>query len=298
MKTIVKTGGALLDVVVGMLASATKTTVRKLIKHGRIAVDGAVQPRPDAAVVAGQLVELLPVPEEVREQAAQRAAARNAPAPPFTILLEDEHLIVVDKPAGLLSIATEKEQQRTLYRMVSDYVKETTEGGRVFIVHRLDRDVSGVMVFAKDEPTKRRLQAGWAGAGKIYRALVMGRPPAQEGTVRGWLRENRFLRVDPCPETAPGAQEAVTHYRVVRDSATRPELEVRIETGRKHQIRVHLASLGCPIVGDKVYGKGGRGGGDGIALHAHSLAFDHPVTGRRVTVTSPLPPRFGAGPKA
>jgi 23S rRNA pseudouridine1911/1915/1917 synthase len=297
VKARAKTGGALLDVVVDVLATATKTAARKLIKHRRIAVDGEVQPRPDSPVLAGQLVELLPLPAEVREQAAARAAARTAPRLPFTVLLEDEHLIVVDKPAGLLSIATAKEQQRTLYRMVSDHVKETG-GGRIFVVHRLDRDVSGVMVFAKHEAAKRRLQAGWAGAEKIYRAVVEGRPPGKQGTVQGWLRENSFLRVVACRETAPGAQEAVTHYRVVRDDAARPELEVRIETGRKHQIRVHLASLGCPIVGDKVYGTGGRGGG--IALHAHALTFEHPFTGRRLTVTSPLPTRVGvpqaAGP--
>lgn len=287
MKASARTGGALLDVVGAILTTATRTTARKLIKHRRVTIDGVVQPRPDAAVRAGQVIEISGPPDVSRA----RAAARVSPGLPFAVLFEDEHLVVVDKPAGLLSIATASEQQRTLYRMVSAHVKEATDGrGRIFIVHRLDRDVSGVMVFAIGEPAKRRLQAGWASSEKVYRAVVDGRPPDREGTVRGWLREDRTLRVVGCAKDAPGAQEAVTHFRVIRDDAPRHELEVRIETGRKHQIRVHLASLGCPIVGDRIYGRGRMGAG--MLLHAHSLTFEHPFSGERLTVTSPLPPRF------
>jgi 23S rRNA pseudouridine1911/1915/1917 synthase len=278
--------GTLLDAVLRMLGGATKTTARKLVKNRRIAVDGVVQVRPDLPVRSGQRLEIVP-----REEAPKEAAARPAGHPPFAVLFEDEHLLAVDKPAGLLSIATEKEQQRTLYRMVSAHVKEATGGlGRFFIVHRHDRDVSGVMVFAKDAPTKRRLQAGWATAEKVYLALVEGRPPATEGTVKSWLCENSAFRVYVCDKAAPGAHEAVTHYRVVGEGGAHSLLELRIETGRKHQIRVHLASLGCPVVGDRVYGRGGSGGG--MALHAHALAFVHPFTGLRLTIRSPLPARL------
>lgn len=291
MKAIVRTEGSLLDVVGAILTTATKTTVRKLIKHNRVTVDAKVQPRPDTPVRAGQKIEILSLPDELKARKVTRVASDL----PFTILHEDKHLVVVDKPAGLLSIATKHEQQRTLYRMVSAYVKEATGGeSRIFIVHRLDRDVSGVMVFAIGEPAKRKLQAGWATSEKVYRAVVEGRPQQAEGTVRSFLRENRVMRVVACMPTEPGAQEAVTHYRVIKATAARSELEVRIETGRKHQIRVHLASLGCPIVGDRVYGSGRTG--VGMLLHAHSLSFDHPVTGERLTVTSPLPPRFLAAP--
>jgi 23S rRNA pseudouridine1911/1915/1917 synthase len=274
VRTVIE--GTLLDVVIRMLDTATRTTARKLIKNGRVEVDGEVRTRPAYPVLPGQTVEISP---------------RGRKRPPFTILLEDDHLVAVDKPAGLLSIATDKEHHRTLYRMVSDYVKEAGGGkGRIFIVHRLDRDVSGVMVFAKDEPTKRRLQKSWAGAEKIYRAVVEGRPPAAGGTVRNWLRENRAYRVHVCDRDAGGAREAVTHYRVIRDAAPHCTVEVRIETGRKHQIRVHMAGLGCPVVGDDTYGTGMPGGD--MALHAHVLTFDHPSTGRRTTITSRLPPRL------
>lgn len=276
MKARAGTDSTLLDAVLQVLDTATRTTARKFIKKGRVSVDGAVQSRPDFPVRAGQTVALSP---------------RGSEHLPFAILLDDDRLVAVNKPAGLLSIATDREQHRTLYRMVSDYVKETTGGqGRIFIVHRLDRDVSGVMVFAKDEPAKRRLQKGWAGAEKIYHAVVEGAPPAAEGTARNWLRENRAYRVYACDRDAQGAREAVTHYRVIEAAARHCTVEVRIETGRKHQIRVHMAGLGCPIVGDDTYGTGTSGGE--LALHAHSLTFDHPATGRRTTITSQLPSRF------
>lgn len=265
-----------------MLGSATRTTVRKLIKNGRVAVDGMVQTRPDFTVRSGQTLEISP---------------RRRARPPFTILLEDDHLVAVDKPAGLLSIATGKEQHKTLYRMVTDYVRETTGGpDRIYIVHRLDRDVSGVMVFAKDAPAKLRLQERWAGAEKIYHAVVYGRPPADEGTVRNWLCENQAHRVYACDKGAPGAREAVTHYRVIKAGARYCAVEVRIETGRKHQIRVHMAGLGCPVAGDDTYGT--ETSCQELALHAHSLAFNHPSTGRRTTVTSRLPPRVRNLPRS
>jgi 23S rRNA pseudouridine1911/1915/1917 synthase len=270
------TESTLLDAVLRMLDTATRTTARKIIKNGRVSVEGKVQARPDFTVLPRQAIEISP---RVRE------------GPLFTILLEDDHLVAVEKPSGLLSIATEKEYHQTLYRMVSEYVKETAGGrARIFIVHRLDRDVSGVMVFAKNEASKQRLQKGWGDAEKIYHAVVDGNPPASEGTVRNWLRENRAYRVYTCGKEAEGAREAVTHYRVIKAGARYNTLELRIETGRKHQIRVHMAGLRCPIVGDEIYGTGTPGGE--LALHAHSLTFKHPSTGKRTTITSPLPPRF------
>jgi 23S rRNA pseudouridine1911/1915/1917 synthase len=272
----VRAEGILLDTVLRILDTATRTTARKFIKNGRVSVEGKVQVRPDFKVLPGQTVEISP---------------RGRERPLFTILLEDDHLVVVEKPSGLLSIATDKEYDQTLYRMVSDYVKESAGGrSRIFIVHRLDRDVSGVMVFAKDETTKQKLQKGWADTEKIYHAAVDGILPAPEGTVRNWLRENRAYRVYVCTRNAEGAREAVTHYRVIKAGARYSTVEVRIETGRKHQIRVHMAGLGCPIVGDEIYGTGAAGGE--LALHAHSLTFKHPSTGQRTTITSPLPSRF------
>ncbi len=282
-----------------MMDSASKTSVRKLIKNHRVTVDGEIQARPDSAVLPGQVIEISQkgIDKETRKKSASPAALKTARGAKrrlaIKILLEDEHLIVVDKPTGLLSIATDKERLRTLYRKVMDYVKETSAGKkRIFIVHRLDRDASGVMVLAKDEGTKRKLQKDWAGAEKVYHAVVEGCPPRSEGTIRNFLCENRAKIVYVCERHIKGSQEAVTHYRILKGDGPRRLLEVKIETGRKHQIRVHMAdTLNCPIVGDDIYGLG-KSGTRGIALHSHSLTFDHPATGDRITVKSPIPSRF------
>ncbi len=299
MKTKVKTAGSLQDAVLDMMDSASKTAVRKLIKNHRVTVDGEIQARPDFAVVPGLLVEISQKgkDKEDKKKSSGPAALKTARGAKrrlaIKILLEDEHLIVVDKPTGMLSIATDKERLRTLYRKVMDYVKETTAGKkRIFIVHRLDRDASGVMVLAKDESTKRKLQKNWANAEKIYHAVVEGCPRKAEGTVRNFLCENRAKIVYVCEKGVKGSQEAVTHYKILKGDGPRRLLEVNIETGRKHQIRVHMAdTLKCPIVGDEIYGLG-KSGTRGIALHSHSLSFDHPATGKRITVKSPVPARF------
>ena len=302
VKTKTKTAATLLDILLDMMDSASRTSVRKLIKNHRVTVDGEIQARPDFAVLPGQLIEIAQKAKDKENKKGSRTPSRPAPLKTargakrrlaVKILFEDEHLIVVDKPTGLLSIATDKERQKTLYRKVMDYVKETTAGQqRIFIVHRLDRDASGVMVFAKDEGTKRKLQKDWSGAEKVYHLVVEGCPPEASGTVRNFLCENRAKIVYVCEKHIKGAQEAVTHYRILKGEGARRLLEVKIETGRKHQIRVHMAdTLNCPIVGDDIYGLG-KSGTRGIALHSHSLAFDHPATGERITVKSPIPERF------
>jgi len=289
MKVKVKAGATLEETVLVMLDSASKSKARKLIRNHRVTVDGEAVNRPDHAVRAGQSVEIV---SAGRERPAKRTPSAGRKRLPFAILLEDEHVIAVDKPAGMLSIATDKEKSRTLYRMVSDYVKASTEGEKkIFIVHRLDRDVSGVILLAKDQKTKRALQEGWGNAEKIYRAVVSGRPPKKEGAVESWLCENKAHLVYACDKTTPGAEKAVTHYRLVRSGVSGSLVEVRLETGRKHQIRVHMASLGCPIAGDRLYGRPVRGM-SGIGLHALRLSFDHPATGKRVTIESPLPARL------
>jgi len=289
MKVKIKEEGTLEEAVLRMLDSSTKSNVRKLIKNHRVTVDGEAVIRPAHEIRAGQTVEIV---KAGRERPARTGPLNRRRRLPFPVLFEDEFLIVVDKPAGMLSIATERERSRTLYRMVSDYVKAATEGAKkIFIVHRLDRDVSGVMVLAKDEKTKRALQGGWASAEKTYRAVLDGRPKEKEGKVEGWLCENRANQVYVCDKKTHGAEKAVTSYRLVRASGARSLVEIKIETGRKHQIRVHMASLGCPVAGDRLYGTPVRGM-SGIGLHAVTLAFDHPHTGRRISLKSPLPQRL------
>lgn len=277
----------LLDFLLKATGSSTKTKIRNLLQHGSVAVDGTVQKRADTALKIGQTVEI--ARKEVIE--AKKASARR-PDSPFPVLFEDAHLIALEKPSGLLSIGTDTEKTKTFYKMVSEYVKEASEDReKIFIVHRLDREVSGVMLFAKNEDVKDALQDNWADTEKIYLALVEGHPEEESGTVRNYLKENSALQVFVASEHTAGAKFAVTHYKVIKKFATKSLLEVQIETGRKHQIRIHMATIRCPIVGDKKYGATENPIGR-LGLHASSLAFTHPVTEERISLKAKTPNAF------
>jgi 23S rRNA pseudouridine1911/1915/1917 synthase len=281
MKITAKEQTALLDLLVRHLGSS-KTKIKQLAGHGLIAVDGRAVKRTDIIVRPGQMVEIVKKPI-LKER------------PPFAVLYEDEHLVVAEKPAGVLAIATEKEKTETFYRAVSGYVKRAAgEEARIFIVHRLDREASGLMVFAKSKDVKDSLQKNWDRTEKLYYALVEGRPPEKEGKVEGWLCESGVHKVEACPKGRPGAQYSVTHYRVLKTLPGYSLLEIRLETGRKHQIRVHMAGLGCPMAGDRRYGAKASPMRR-MGLHAFGLAFVHPVSGKRVVVESPMPRGFGRG---
>ncbi len=280
--------GVLLDILLEKLG-ASKTKIRMLIKKAAVLIDGKPARRPDEFLPAGRVVEI-----------KGKGQTRAKVPPPFPVLYEDEHLIALEKPAGMLSIGTEKERVNTFYRAVSRFVKESSGGnGKIFIVHRLDREVSGVMLFARSEEAKRALQEGWEKTRKYYSALVEGRPPEAEGTIEGWLCPKGVNLMRSCPPPAAGeragetgAKKAVTHYRTVRQGRRFSLLEVRLETGRKHQIRVHLSEAGCPVVGDRKYGFKGKNPLRRMGLHATRLVFYHPVTSRKITLESPMPGSF------
>jgi 23S rRNA pseudouridine1911/1915/1917 synthase len=287
MKFTVKEPAPLLDFLLKATGTTSKTRIRNLLQHGSVSVDGAVQKRADTALAAGQTVEI-----ERKETIQARKVSARRPDAPFPVLYEDEYLIALEKPAGLLSIGTESEKTKTFYKAVSQYVKDASgDGEKIFIVHRLDREVSGVMLFAKEEDVKHDLQENWADTEKLYLALVEGHPAQESGTVRNWLKENSAMQVFVATERTPGAQLAVSHYRVLKTYASKSLLEVRIETGRKHQIRIHMAELKCPIVGDKKYGAI-TNPIRRLGLHAFSLSFTHPVTGERIHLEAPVPAAF------
>jgi 23S rRNA pseudouridine1911/1915/1917 synthase len=204
------------------------------------------------------------------------------------IVFEDASLIVVEKPAGLLSIATASEQTETAYRHVTAYVRQThRRGARVWIVHRLDRETSGLMVFAKTAEAKHALQSGWTNVEKRYEAVVEGSLPSDSGTLESHLVEDDPSRVFSATRSE-NTRHAVTRYRVIAHGNGRSLVELLPETGRRHQLRVQLADSGCPIVGDRKYGAETDPAGR-LALHACGLAFPHPETGNRVSFTSRLP---------
>jgi len=203
---------------------------------------------------------------------------------------EDDDLVVVDKPAGLLTIGTAREKVRTLHAALFERERRRRRGGRVFVVHRLDREASGLIVFAKSEGAKRALQAQFRqrSAGRVYRALVRGAYPRDEDVLESYLAENRAFRVYVTPDERQG-RHAVTRVRVLRRTAAATLVEARLDTGRKHQIRVHLASTGHPILGDRRYGEDRPGPFGRLALHAVGLELTHPRSGERLRFRSPFP---------
>jgi 23S rRNA pseudouridine1911/1915/1917 synthase len=262
---------------------SSRTKIKQLVKNRTIKVNGSFISRPDLELAPGDLVEI----------GGKEPPSKIKTKSPFPVLYQDEYLIAAEKPARILSISSETEKINTFYRIVSDYVKRNDgEGARIFIVHRLDREASGVMLFTKNKEIKDALQKDWDKSEKLYYAVVEGTPVKEEDTIKGWLCENKAHIVYKCREDTPGAQYAITRYRLIKGKKEFSLLEVGLLTGRKNQIRVHLADTGLPILGDKKYGAKEKAPLKAIALHAHSLSFTHPASGKRITVKSPMPAWF------
>ena len=210
------------------------------------------------------------------------------------ILFEDDAVMVVDKPAGLLTIATETERERTVYTALRARASAKKPAEKIFIVHRLDREASGLLVFAKTIEAKEKLQEQFKShsAGRRYVAVVEGQVKGEDFSIRSYLAENSAFRVYSTRKTGVG-KLAITHVRVVKRNSKTTLVQVRLETGRKHQIRVHLAERGHPIVGDKMYGSR-TNPIRRLALHGEYLSFRHPVTGKRVEFEAKYPSTFEA----
>lgn len=213
--------------------------------------------------------------------------------PGVHILHEDDDILVVEKPHGLLTMGTEQRKTGTLYAKLTEYVRKGNykSRNRVFIVHRLDRDASGVLVFAKTIEAKTALQSNWETTKKIYLAVVHGRLAEKSGVIESRLLENEAQRVRSTRKPGEGKLSR-TAYRVLNESGDRSLLEVDLITGRKHQIRVHLSEVGHPIVGDRKYGRK-TDSHKQLALHAHSIEFTHPSTGKPMTIAAGIPAHFG-----
>lgn len=250
-----------------------------MLQHGRIRVNGEVERDPRRLVAAGETVDV-----------AQKSVQRDLP-PEIGVLFEDEHVIVVLKANGILSVATEREQEATVQAYLNRYLKGRHEE-RIHVVHRLDRETSGVLVFAKHLAARDGLKDQFEehSVNRRYVAIIEGSMSPPDGTIRSHLFERRDLRmvsVKPCAD----AKLAVTHFSTVRQHAGYSMLEVRLETGRKNQIRAHLSEAGHPIIGDFFYGSAVNPI-ERLGLHAKLLGFVHPMTGRRLEFTAPVPRSF------
>lgn len=210
----------------------------------------------------------------------------------FEILYEDADILVVDKPPKLLTMGTDREKSRTAYFILTDYVRKgcARSRKRVFIVHRLDRETSGVIVFAKSHEAKLRLQEQWQDTKKTYLAVVHGRCEKRTETITSYLAENKAHVVYSTPDAKKGKLSR-TAYRVLKQTGSFALLEIDLLTGRKNQIRVHLADCGHPVVGDRKYGNA-KTAHKRLALHAMSISFKHPVTDKQLTIKAEVPAYF------
>ncbi|HEY8898812.1 MAG TPA: RluA family pseudouridine synthase [Chthoniobacterales bacterium] len=257
-----------------------KTQVRSWLKHQAITVNGRATSQFNHPLKAGDVVAI---------RTDRFAAPKTTLGSGMKIYFEDEHLIVIEKPADLLSIATESEQEKTAYFQLTDYVRQNRPRSkeRVWIVHRLDRETSGLMVFAKTPQAKEILQANWEEFEKTYEAVIEGRLDEPKGTFESHLDESNPFKV-VSTKASDATRHAVTHYRVLARSEWRSLVQLKLETGRRHQIRVHLSDAGCPIVGDKKYGAVSDPA-KRLGLHACALRFAHPVNRKEMRFESPLP---------
>ena len=250
-----------------------RSTLEQRIRAGSVSVNGATVRRND----------LLTAGDEVAVAGLAEAVPSTAALAGMSILHDDEELIAVNKPAGLLSVSTDRETERTALALLREHLSRRGRPVKLWPVHRIDRETSGVLLFAKSSEARERVQAQWEHARKVYLALVEGRPAQLEGVIDQPLWEDRalFVRVGHHPE----AKEARTRYVVRESNATRSLLEIELDTGRRHQIRAHLAWLGHPIVGDPRYGNSAAR----MGLHALRLIVPHPSDGQLLSIEAPPP---------
>ena len=210
----------------------------------------------------------------------------------LTILFEDQDILVVNKTNGLLTVSTDREKEKTAYFLLNDYVRKgnARSKNRVFIVHRLDRDTSGVLVFAKNEKAKRYLQDRWKEFKKIYFAVVYGKLQEKDGLITSYLLENKAHRMYSVNDSAKG-KFSKTGYKVVKESKKFSLIEINLFSGRKNQIRVHFSEKGHPLVGDRIYGKIDKGI-KRLALHAASITISHPFTEEKMIFETEPPLYF------
>jgi 23S rRNA pseudouridine1911/1915/1917 synthase len=266
----------LFELLTTRFADWSRNTLRERLRRGCVDVDGAIVQRADQMVSAGAEIT-------VRGLGEAKAAVRRTTGPSLPVLHLDDDLLAIDKPEGLLSVSTDDEHRRTALAQARS---QLPDGSDLWPVHRLDRETSGVLLFARSRTARDSVQAAWERTRKVYLAVTDGVPDPADGTIDVPLWEDQNLRVRT--GVHPEAKPARTHYRTVRTVGGRALLEVELDTGRKHQIRVHLQARGWPVLGDDRYGAAD----ERLFLHAARLELPHPRDGRVLVLTAPVPKSF------
>ena len=271
----------LLEFLLASMPERSRTAVKSLLEHRLVSVNNEVITHFNHPVVAGQTVAVH------RPREVSSTLGRG-----LRIVHEDAQIIVVEKPAGLLSMAADAERNITAYSLLSEHVRRSDSRNRIFIVHRLDRETSGLMMYARSQAAQQTLQGDWQAAvlERTYVAVVEGRVTKPEGIITSWLKEDKAL-VMRSSATPNDGQKATTRFRVLQSSARYTLLELSLETGRKNQIRVQMQDLGHSVIGDFKYGAR-QDPIRRLGLHARVLAFRHPTTGAVLRFETPIPAEF------
>jgi len=277
VKLIVKKEGELLDYLYENL-DMPKKKIKQYLTHGAIFVNNNKTTKYNYKLVPGMNILI-------------DTNSKNKKSLPFDILFEDDHIIVVNKPSGLLTIATEKERERTLYHIVREYLQSKDKSSKVFIVHRLDKDTSGIVILAKDEKIKNKLQENWNTLVTLreYVAVVHKKLEEESNEIRQNLKETKTNLVYETRNK--DGKTAITKYQVIKSSQDYSLVSIKIETGRKHQIRVAFSSINHPIVGDKKYSKI-KDKAPRLYLHANRLKLFYPILKKEILFETATPTEF------
>lgn len=278
----VKEPAELMQFLLDKMGGMKRNSVKIMLSHRQVMVNGAVTTFYATALTKGDVVEI--------------SSARGnieLTHPKLKLLYEDEAIIVVEKKEGLLTVLTGVKEETTAFSILKNHVQKSSMRNRIFVVHRLDRETSGILMFAKSKEIQLRLQENWhtAVTGRNYVAVVDGAVEKEHDTVVSWLSENEKSLKVHSSKTDDGGQQAITHYRRIKSNENFSLVELNLETGRKNQIRVHMQSIGHPVAGDKKYGSTTNPLGR-LALHARLLEFYHPVTEKLIRFETPVPRKF------
>ena len=272
----------LMTFLLAKMGGMSRNAIKSLLAHRQVMVNEKITTQFNLQLKAG---------DQVIVNSSRGNIELNHPK--LKIIFEDQYLIVVEKKEGLLTVTTDKGDETTAFSILKYYVKKSSPQNRIFVVHRIDRETSGIIVFAKTREIQLAMQEHWheVVTRRVYVALVEGKVEKESDTIITWLTENEKSLKIHSSSTDNGGQQAITNYRCVKSNDKYSLLEVELETGRKNQIRVHAAGIGHPIVGDKKYGSISSPIGR-MGLHARILAFIHPMTLDEVKFETPVPRNF------
>ena len=283
----------LLPFLLTKMGGMTRTSVKQLLGQRRVKVNNAIQTRHDTPLHKGDLITI--------ESGRGNVELRH---PKLRIIYEDDALIVVEKKNGLLTVpVNQKSSETTVFSILKEYAKKQSYRNTVHVVHRLDRETSGLLVFAKSSELQEYMRTYWRQlvTKRTYVALVEGKLAQKEGKITSWLTENPHTAMVSSSPVDNGGQLAITNYKVLQELESGVEsqeseislVELNLETGRTNQIRVHMASMGHPVVGDRKYGNGNESSPiDRLCLHARTLEFIHPMTEKKVRFEASTPKEF------